>query len=409
MTELLIAFRNLGRNRRRSLFTLLTVAMGFAAVNLFAGYVNDVYEGLSRQAVHGELLGHLQVRMAGDRAERRLNPEEFVFSRDQLQRLEQIIREDPDVDLVTPRLELSGLVSEGRVSTIFIGEGMVPEHTSRIRAGLGDGRSPDLLMADKGAAGAFGAGLAEILGVREGDYTVLVGATLDGMTNALDLDVGSIFDTGTEATNERLVLMPIETARRLLATEGADRLVILLHERDRTDVVMARLGEALSGFESDVEISNWRELSVFYQRVRDLFDMIFMFIFSIVVLIVVMSIVNIMSLVVMERTREIGTLQAIGMKRSAILRLFCSEGTILAVLGCVSGVVLVVLAATLVNGAGISYTPPNATDVVPLRVELQSSTMLVSAGVMAVLVALATLLPARRATRMSITEALGHV
>ncbi len=408
MTELLIAFRNLSRNMRRSIFTLATVALGFTAVNLFAGYVHDIYEGLSRQAVHGELLGHLQLRMAGERADRRLNPEAFVFNETQLDELAQIISEDPDVALVTPRLELNGLVSEGRVSTIFIGEGMVPEDTSVIRAGLGSERSPDLLPVGGVAAAAFGKGLAEILGVTEGDYTVLVSTTLDGMTNALDVDVASIFDTGTEATNERMILVPINEARRLLATDGADRLVVLLHDRERTEAVAARLAERLADHQPAVEISTWQALSVFYQRVRNLFDMIFVFIFSIVALIVVMSIVNIMSLVVMERTREIGTLQAIGMKRPAILRLFCGEATILAVFGCVLGVVIAMITAWLVNGAGIAYTPPNSTEMVPLRVDMQASTMLVSAAVMSSLAALITLIPARRATRMSITEALGH-
>jgi putative ABC transport system permease protein len=404
---LLIAFRNLGRNMRRSVFTLLTIALGFTAVSLFSGYVNDIYQGLADQAVHGELLGHLQIRMQGARAERRLNPEAFVFDHDALDALTAAIRRDPAVVLVTPRLELTGLVSEGRVSTVFIGEGLVPEDTHMIR-GSGNAGTADLLPLNGAPAAAMGAGLAEILGVSPGDYAVLVSTTLDGMTNAIDIDIGTIFDTGTEATNERLLLVPLDTAQRLVATDGADRLVVLLRDRAETEPAAARLRAALADHMPAVEIRTWQSLSVFYNRVRNLFDMIFVFIFSIVALIVVMSIVNIMSLIVIERTREIGTLRALGMRRSGIVRLFCSEALVVTLLGCAIGAALALGVATVVNAADVSYIPPNATSPVPLRITLQSSAMLATTAVLLVLALLVTLLPARRGAGLTIKGALGH-
>jgi putative ABC transport system permease protein len=403
----LIAFRNLGRNLRRSAFTLLTIAFGFTAVSLFAGYVHDIYQGLARQAVHGELLGHLQIRMQGDRAQRRLNPEAFVFDGKTLAEISGVIRRDPAVALVTPRLELTGIVSDGRVSTVFIGQGMVPEATRLIRGPLA-GSSGDLLPLNGTPAAAVGAGLAEILGIAPGDLAVLVSTTLDGMTNAVDVDIGTVFDTGTEATNERMLLVPLDTAQRLLATDGADRLVVLLRDGAQTAAAAERLRDALAGHGTAVEIQTWQSLSVFYNRVRNLFDMIFVFIFSIVALIVVMSIVNIMSLVVIERTREIGTLRALGMRRAGIVRLFCSEALIVTVLGCVLGAALATVTAGLVNVVDISYVPPNSTSAVPLRVDLQAGTMLATGAVLVALAMLVTLLPARRAARLPITEALGH-
>jgi putative ABC transport system permease protein len=158
-----------------------------------------------------------------------------------------------------------------------------------------------------------------------------------------------------------------------------------------------------------IEIKTWVELSIFYNQVKNLFDMIFSFIFSIVIVVVLMSVINTMSMAVMERTREIGTLRALGMRRFDITWLFCVEGILLATIGGMVGVFLTVIGTLVVNQLGLSYIPPNSSEAVLLLVDIVPLIMLITFLFLGLLAALAALLPARRAAGMAIIDALGHV
>lgn len=406
MMALTLAARNLWKNRRRSLATLLAIAVGFAAVNLFAGYIHIVYQSLKTGAIRGEGLGHVTIAKHGFFARGSLNPEKYLFSQAELQKLNTILQQ-PDVALISPRLSVSGLVSNGRVSTIFIAEGENPKMANALRlSGLGIPR----LDADKPDSGLISKGLAEMLGAKAGSNLVVLSSTLAGQANALDLDVQAVWDTGVAATNDKLAKLPLSFVQKLLDTEGASRVVVLLKDdeadanRYRTDL-LPRLKAA--GF--DVEIKTWIELSSFYRQVKNLFDMIFVFLFSIVFVVVLMSIVNTLSMSVMERVREIGTLRALGMKKRGIVCLFAVEGGMLGVIGCIVGATLSVVSAQLINLAHITYTPPSSSNVVPLHVGILPGMLAATALVLALVAMLAAFWPARRAAHVEIVDALGHV
>src|SRR5512135_854182 len=133
MTKL--ALRGLLRNRRRSMVTLLAIAFGFSAIALFAGYTHNVYDGLSRQSIHGELLGHLTLFKRGMRKEGKLDPERYLLTAQEVTAISKLVKEEPHVEMVAPRLALSGLASNGRASTIFIAEGIEPAAVERLRQG----------------------------------------------------------------------------------------------------------------------------------------------------------------------------------------------------------------------------------------------------------------------------------
>lgn len=403
-----LGLRNILKNQRRSFVTILAVALGFSAVTLFSGYIHNVYNGLAEQAIRGEGLGHLTLMKRGLLREGKLEPEKYLLSAQELVRIREILLQDEAVSLVTPRLELSGIVSNGRASTIFIGDGMVPEDIVAIRGNFRPDRG-GMLDPTKPTAAVFAADLAEMLSLNREDYAVVVTSTIEGLTNALDVDVGEIYNTGNAGTNDKLMLLPFAFAQRLLDTDGADRLIVLLHDRAQTQAARIRLSERLQRENFDLEIKTWLELSSFYNQVKNLFDMIFSFIFAIVIVIVLMSVINTMSMAVVERTREIGTLRSLGMCRWDISWLFTVEGILLVVLGGVVGTVLSLIIALLVNQAGLSYVPPNNTDAVLLQVDIVPWVMVQTFLFLGVVAAVASLLPARRAARMVIVDAMGHV
>ena len=406
MISLTLALRNLWKNRRRSLATLLAIAIGFAAVNLFAGYIHVVYESLRASAIRDDGLGHVTIAKRGFFANGSLNPERYIFSAAELARLETVLRE-PQVALVSPRLAVSGLVSNGRVSTIFIAEGELPAAANALRR---PAQGEPRLDARQPTGGMVGKQLAEVLGASVGSNLVLMTSTYSGQTNALDLDVAALWDTGNEATNDKALRLPLAFVQSLLDTDGASRVAVLLaDEAADADRYRAALLPRLAAAGFDVEVRSWYELSSWYRQVRGLFDMIFTFLFTIVFVVVLMSIVNTLSMSVMERVREIGTLRALGMRKGGIVRLFAVEGGVLGGVGCLIGCVLSVLLAALVNAAGISYTPPSSSAAVTLSVAVLPATLAMSALFLATVAMLAALWPARRAAQIEIVDALGHV
>jgi len=404
-----LASRNLVRNLRRSAVTVIAIAAGYAAISLFGGYIANVYSGLKDQAVRGERLGHLTIYKRGMLNEGRLKPLKYLFSPEESARINEVVKAYPGVRLVTPRLPIAGMLSHDSSSTIFIGEGVVPEDVTVLRGDL-PGDYGGKLDADHPVGIGMSAEMARLLNIKRGDIdTTLVTSTFTGEANAMGAEVVDIFNTGNAGTNDKTVLVPLAYAQHLMDTEGAERFVVLLDSADKTDVARTDLTRRLKDAGLDVEVKTWRELSSFYMQVRNLFDMIFTFIFSIVFTVIVMSVINTMSMTVVERTREIGTLRAIGLRRRGVVSLFTLEGSMLATVGVAVGGIISMLVAWAVNAAHITYTPPNSSSSVPLLVDLDPSQMATVFALAVILAAVAAAYPAYGAARREIHAALGHV
>ena len=406
-----IALRNILKNRRRSFVTLLAIAMGFAAVSLFRGYIHNTYRGLRESAIRGEGLGHLTIYKKGWLEKGKIDPDRYMFSRGELKKITDLVEDDEEVILASPRLNISGLVSNGRTSTIFLANGVIPRDEKTIRSawatfrpvkgeGLSDKKSFGVEMAED---------LARYLDLKPGSDGVVMATTLDGQMNALDIEVAGVYDTGSDATNDKYMRVPFSFAQSLYDTEKADRMVVLLSDWEKTEAVRSRLLDSLSGAGLGCEIKTWNELSLFYTKVRGMFDMIFMFIFCIVFIIVVMSVINTMGMAVLERTREIGTLRALGLKRRGVSLLFAIEGAMLGFLGTVFGIILNVIVWAIIRAAHPTYIPPGVSTPVPLIVSLVPQAMFFLMIFLVLLSLAAAILPARRAAKQNVVEALGHV
>lgn len=419
MNTFKLAFRGLSRNRRRSLMTLLTIALGFAAIALFAGYTHNIYSGMSRGAIHGEMLGHLTLSKPGMRKEGRLYPERYLLNADEVKKIGELLQSEPHVKLVAPRLAFSGLVSNGRASTIFIAEGIAPAALQQIQEGIFTQNEAKRGLYDKmlkklDSAHAevveLSSGLAELLHLQQQGQAAMLVNTMYGQANALDVTLGGTFDTGNAGSNDKYALVSLALAQNLYDASGhADRLTVLLDDVAQTEPMRKLLHDKLHAAGFDLEIKSWNELSSFYNQVHGMFDMIFGFIFLIVLTVVVMSVANSMGMTVIERTREIGTLRAIGLRRAGVVRIFTTESLLLTLIGCGTGFLLTVLVRYGINVADISYTPPNSVSPTPLLIDLDMRRIVFTCVLMGIVATLAAYLPARRAANKVIIDALGHV
>ena len=407
-----IAFRNLLKNRWRSLFTILAIALGFSAVNLFGGFAKYMYSGNREMAIFGTCNGHLLVFKKGFLEKGQLDPAGYLITPEELKTIDDICRRLPQVTLVAPHLMISGLISNGKVSTIFVAQGIAPSavdvFSSRtvqeIKAFEGK-----KLKDDKTYGVAVAEGLARLLDLQLGSDAVVFTNTVDGQMNALDMQVFQIFHTDSDTMNDKMMRVPLKFAQSLYDTDGVDRVAILLSKHEDTESVRRELQLLLSGQASAFDVKTWRDMSQWYRKVKKMFDVIFAFLFAIVFVIVIMSVVNTMSMAVIERTREIGTLRALGLKRRGVTALFAMESILLGVLGTIGGLLFTWLGSWGIDMIKPTWIPPGITKRVPIMIFLSSEQMFYSFIFLVFLCVMASLLPAGRAARQNVVDALGHV
>jgi len=406
-----LALRNIMRNKRRSLVTLLAIAVGFAAISLFRGYTSNMYSGLKTMAIRGEGLGHLTIFKAGWLEKGKLDPEKYMFSKSEIEKISKLVADEKGVVLATPQINLSGIVSNGTVSAIFIAQGVVPRDDRTIKGAWAAFRpiKGEALNEKKQYGVEMSQDLARFLNLAPGKDGVVMAPTLGGQMNALDINVSGVYDTGSDATNDKYMRLSFNFAQSLLDTEKADRIVVLLEDTEKTGMMRKLLLARLTGAGIACEIKTWNELSLFYSKVRGMIDMMFLFIFCIVLVIVVMSTVNTMGMAVLERTREIGTLRALGLKRRGISMLFAMEGGLLGLLGSLIGAVLHACVWAAIRTIGPTYTPPGVSTPVPLTVDFVPQALVLLSICLIILSLIAAIMPAKRAARQNIVNALGHV
>jgi putative ABC transport system permease protein len=413
-----IAFRNLIKNRRRSAITAISIAFGFAAVNLFSGFAEYMYTGNRITAIFGKADGHLTIFKKGYLESGQLDPARYLLTPEEINAVNQICRKIPHVNLVAPQLMISGLVTNGKVSTIFIAQGVVPSDVNvfldkidvaYMKKMIKDQFEGKALEDDKLYGVGMARGLARLLDLKIGSDAVAFSTTVDGQMNALDLEVFQLFDTATSRLNDKAMRVPLSFARALYDTKGADRLVILLDKTKNTLLVRELLQNQFLNQNLQLEVKTWEQMNQWYRKVKNLFDVVFAFLFTIVFIIVVMSVVNTMGMAVIERTREIGTLRALGLKRKGVILLFSIESVLLGSLGAAGGLLLTFLGKWIVDIMKITWSPPDTVGRIPIKIELVIDHMLYSFIFLMILSVIASFIPAKRGSRENIVDALGHV
>jgi putative ABC transport system permease protein len=214
--------------------------------------------------------------------------------------------------------------------------------------------------------------------------------------------------------DDNYVAMHLSLAQQLVYGRGehkATGIVIQLHRSEDLRGARVRLAALFDQHKLDLEVRDFAELTPFYGQVVRLFSTIFLFISVIMAVIVLFAVVNTMTMNVVERTNEIGTTRAMGVRRSVIRWQFVAEGALLGAIGASAGIVLAAIVVAAVNHAGIMWTPPANATAIPLRLDLYGRPgLLAGAWIGLVLVAtIAALIPANRAARLAVVDALRHV
>jgi putative ABC transport system permease protein len=403
VSDFVLASRNLLRNRRRTLIALGTLVFGVVSLLMAGGFIEWVFWAL-RESTIAVRLGHVQVVRAGHFQAGAADPFRHLLAEGTPE--EAAIRNAPHVQALAPRLEFGGLVSFGDNTVSFLGEGVDPDAERRVNRYGMIRQGTDLAKEDANGV-ILGAGLARNLGAGIGDHIVLLATTAPGGVNAVEMVVRGLFVTATKAFDDTVLRMPIDTARALLRTSGSNTWVLLLDDAQETAATVADLTRRFPTVETSLEFVPWFELADFYNKTVRLFSRQMLVVELIIGVIIVLTISNMAVMNVLERTPEIGTLMAFGLRRRKILHLFLFEGAILGVVGGGIGALAGWGLSLLLSAIGIPMPPPPGMDEGFDAEFLVTGSLAANGFLLAVGAAtLATVYPAWKASRLQIIDAL---
>jgi putative ABC transport system permease protein len=461
-----LAIRNISRNRRRSIMTASLVAMGSLAMLLFGSFTTYIFAGIETGLVQRG--GHLSVYRQGYFLFGPGNP--AAYGIDDHEAVMRAIGDDPVlksmINVMTPTQAVVGIAGNfsggTSASKTYFGIGLVGTDLEKMRQwnehGAGRPYVPDDRLSDPDSSrGVIGRGVARMLGLCEplhvpncpapevrpppsgtappldpgladlahdeqanqpaagsGPRIDLLAATANGAPNIVSLDVAGVDTQTVKELDDNYVAMPLKLAQQLVYGRGEHKvtgIVLQLHHTADVPAARARLLAIIAERHLPLEVRDFRELNPFFVQVVGMFSLIFVFLSLIMVIIVLFAVVNTMTMNVMERTAEIGTVRAMGERRGTIRRQFLAEGAVLGALGASLGVVLAFIVIALLDQGGVKWTPPGNTDPIPFLLPWPTRPLLLLGTWLGlVLVAtLATLPPANRAAKSRIVDALRHV
>lgn len=375
-----MALRNLWKNKRRSLSTGIAIVAGFSGLCLLGGYILRSERYMRVNAVYNNHTGHLAIYKKNGVDGFNSNPRKFHLKATDLQILNEITSADPAVEFTVPILRGMGLLSNGNKSVPFLAFGISPADEKKIqtheqvRIWTPELIPPPSELSIKDAEG----GLAETISITK-DLGILIGRqppfhflsaeerdvqlaarTFEGDLNAVNANLGFHHTTGMLMAEDTSLIAPLAVLQNLFATDGATYLAVFLHPEARVSAALQRIQDKIDGSALDYQTYpfNGDAVGLFYAgTIGFLYIMSGFFVFLIFGA-VALSIINSMTIGILERVREIGTLRALGFTNTQTAWLFTLESLFLTSISLVIGYMLAQIIAVVINSLNLRFDPP---------------------------------------------------
>jgi putative ABC transport system permease protein len=382
------------------IFVLLFISISGSFKNMMVGQMTD------------SMLGHLEVHRKGYLASIDNLPLNLNLKLQAYQKLEGILKKEPEVEAFSPRIKFGGMFSTFVETTNVRLNGVytdaefktVPLLTSRIIKGAKTLNKGEILIPDLLAAG---------MKVNVGDTVVVIATNKDGSINGKQFKVAGVLESIT-GPGGRDGYIHFEDAMAVLRMEEMEvsEVAIRLKDFGQLHAFSDKLERLLSGEVNKqgkpiYEVSTWEKLSPFYNVAR-MIDAMAFFIKLMLIAVVLVSIMNVMIMAVYERIREIGTIAAIGTRPGKILSMFVLEGLFLGTMGALAGDLIGVIIILILNRVGITFDFGRQTGLVLSATIAPFDVLMISIIVIFISV-VASLQPAFKASRMEPIKALRHV
>lgn len=404
-----ISFRNLYRQKRRSILTVAIISVGIIAVLLFSA-LSDAFKNIMIGQITDSMLGHMQIHKKGYVSSLDNLPLDKAINKKQMKELEEILDNEPKIQAYSKRILMGGMMSNYMQTTNLKVAGInvkdeaivTPLLTSRIKQGSmlkkGEILLPELVT--KG------------MNLKVGQDVVLIVNNVDGSVNGQRLKIAGIIKSVVGPTG-KYGYIHLDDARTILRMDQPQysEIAIRLKSIGALEPIMEKLSKVLIEKKNkkgkpNFEIHSWKKLSPFYNIAR-MIDMMSLFVNILLVAIVLISILNVMLMAVYERIKEIGTLAALGTLPSKIRSMFLFEGLFLGFFGSLVGSILGTILIIIAKYANIHIAfGRNENILIDPSIPFEQMVMITLISVFVAIVA--TLQPAIKASKMDPIEALRH-
>jgi ABC-type lipoprotein release transport system permease subunit len=408
-----IGWRNLGRNRRRSLITAIGLALGYSAVVVMTGLSRGLVAEMIDNGT-GMLTGQLQVFAEDYLPDRGIY--DTLGGRDgiDVDALVAQVDGDPRVTAAAPRVYAGGLVSTGAATAAGVVLGVDPEreiHVSRLLSYIDEGRAPTPGQYEI----AIGREMARQLDASPGDEVIVVAPGADGSLGNDLFIVSGIFGTTVTELDLGYAVAPIEVVQELVALppERIHEIAARVDDPWAANDAATSLRIAIGPDGPAADVRPWTEFRpemVEYANLATSMEwMLIVFVFGMAI----WGVANTMLMSSFERRREFAVLLALGGGPGLIVRSVLAEALVLGAVALAGGVLM-----TLPVLVWWSTAPPDMSWVYGgftmagglmrpiLRVEWPTSMIFITAGAMFVTALLAALYPAWRSARVPPADTL---
>jgi putative ABC transport system permease protein len=411
-----MALRNVMRNRLRSAFAVVCVFAAVFTNMVMGGLMNGMISSIVRNYTRSQT-GHLRITTLDFAQRERFLPlDELVRSP---AAIEKVLRADPylgpRLETMAERLSFGVLLSEGsatRPAMVLAGDPEKEKSLLMLQKSVAPGGS----YLDAPGQVLVGAKLAEALGLGLGDPLKVMTQKSDSGLRMRKFRIAGILRTGVTAMDDSLLFISIADAKALLnAGDGTQQILIMLknYKDAGKAVVAAKAALGAAGLAEGLTVTPWTDVGD-YGRYEAMMSSVYGILFIGLSFLGAVIITNIMTMVILERRREIGVMKAMGFKPGEILGLFVAEGSAIGLIGSVLGVLcgLALQAAILAKG-GYDFSAMTSSLAIPIDSIVKPSLgayKVILVLVIGVLVsALVSVTPARRAARMNAIDAIKSV
>jgi putative ABC transport system permease protein len=329
-----MAVKNVFRNRKRTMITVLAVFWGV----LLSIVANGVNKGMEWQM--GNMFiktdsSSLKIVNQDYNLDDLENPLDYPIKDEG--KILPLLKDTPNVKAYSPRITFHSSLSNGSDEIRAMGLGVDPKSEDKVFA-----RSSGIVQGHYLAPGEegilVGKDLARLLGLKTGDSVTVISQAAQMGMNAYDLEIKGLIETGNPVLDSGAFWVPLAFARDFLSFTGVTDIAVALRNNSRIDAFTQQLTR--QKFPDRVKVASWRDYARDYMEFVKFRGRIISILMTMILLMAAAGIMNTMLMAMMERKREIGNLMALGVQRGEILRLFLIEGMMIGVLGSVVAVVL---------------------------------------------------------------------
>lgn len=411
-----ISSQNVFRNKRRTILTLMILALGSTGLMVVSGFFEGIHDSFREQYIHSQT-GHLTVNTAGYYAKGVSAPLDYLMQN--RVEVQKAVESNPHVLYSVPLLKFGGMTSTDKTNVAVLAIGVdatgeqrmsVHKYSKQAHAAGSIAEGQPLDPNDPYGV-ILGKGLMQALGLKVGDRFNFITTRQAGALDGAEFQVRGVFQTILKEFDDRGLKMNLATAQKILGVdEQVHSLLVVLDETANTDLALGQLNQTIRNGKLGAEIVTWLEQGHMYRHGSALFNKIEATVQLIIAIVFIFSIANTINMAIFERMREFGTMMAIGNSRVSVFFVIFTEAAIIGALGALLGIAVGTGVAHAISSIGVEMPPLPGSTIGYMALILVNPLIALKVFLLALFSTLiAAVLPAWRASHLEIVHALGYV